>query len=93
MFANVTNKLFISSATSFAGIPVPKLVSVVTADTATVPVTAVDTDAIGIVLRAGCPGFDIDANTINLALNSCRVSIRDSSVSWLADVASVFSPS
>lgn len=56
-----------SCAISEAGIPVPKFVIEVLATVAvTDPVTAVDTEAIGIVRRAGAPAFAIPARNESL---------------------------
>lgn len=78
MFANVTKVLFIAFET-VAPEPIEAIVALATV-AVTVPVTAVDTEAIGIVLKAGCPEFAILARTVNLPVNSWRVSVRELSV-------------
>ncbi len=73
MLAIVANKFCCDQATRFDGY-VPKFVREDTTVLATVavtePVTAVDTEAIGIVLSAGAPALAIPAKTCNLADNS-----------------------
>ena len=78
MFANVTNVLFIAFDT-VAPEPMERIEAFATV-AVTEPVTAVDTEAIGIVLKAGCPEFAILGRTANLPTNSCKVTTKELSV-------------
>lgn len=83
--------MFISLATSVAGIPVQKFVTELTTVLATVAVTdhvtAVDTDAIGMVLMAGAPLLIALAIGASLWHNSWSVCMRDIIVSCFTSVA------
>jgi hypothetical protein len=66
---------------------VPKFVKAVTVLTVPAevkdPVTAVDTEAIGIVLKAGAPAFAMLDSTAKRAISSCKVSMSKFNVSAL----------
>jgi hypothetical protein len=80
LFSVATRIVYITPAMFFSAIDCAEVIGPLAV---TVPVTAVDTDAIGMVRSAGAPAFAILAITRSRRDSSCSVSTRELSVALL----------